>query len=64
VHRRKIFERFYRVDDSITARSQGSGLGLGLSRRMLIDLGGSLTYSPAPSGGACFTITLPGVDAV
>lgn len=63
-HRRKIFERFYRVDDSVTARSQGSGLGLGLSRRMLMDLGGSLTYSPAPSGGACFTITLPGVDAV
>ncbi|NLX26816.1 MAG: HAMP domain-containing histidine kinase [Lentisphaerae bacterium] len=63
-HRRKIFERFYRVDDSITARSQGSGLGLGLSRRMLTDLGGSLTYSPAPSGGACFTITLPGVEVV
>ena len=60
-HRRKIFERFYRVDDSITAKSQGSGLGLGLSRRLLIDLGGSLTYSPAPTGGACFTITLPGV---
>ena len=58
-HRRKIFERFYRVDDSITARSQGSGLGLSLSQRMLIDLGGSLTYSPAPKGGACFTITLP-----
>jgi signal transduction histidine kinase len=62
-HRHRIFERFYRIDDSITAKSQGSGLGLGLSRRLLIDLGGTLEYRPVESGGACFVVTLPGVDA-
>lgn len=62
-HRRKIFERFYRIDDSITARSQGSGLGLGLSRRLLSDLGGTLEYRPVEGGGACFVITIPGADA-
>ncbi len=58
-HRRKIFDRFYRIDDSITACSQGSGLGLGLSRRLLTDLGGSLEYRPAEGGGACFVMTIP-----
>lgn len=61
-HRRRIFERFYRIDDSITAKSQGSGLGLGLSRRLLADLGGTLEYLPASNGGACFVMTIPGVD--
>ncbi len=60
--RKKIFDRFFRIDDSITAKSQGCGLGLGLSRRLLTDLGGSLEYRPAPGGGACFTITLPGAN--
>lgn len=58
-HRQRIFERFYRIDDSITAETQGCGLGLGIARRLLADLGGELAYKPAPDGGACFTITLP-----
>lgn len=58
-HRQRIFERFYRIDDSITTETQGCGLGLGIARRLLADLGGKLEYKPAPAGGACFTITLP-----
>ncbi|MBN2163692.1 MAG: hypothetical protein JXR25_07465 [Pontiellaceae bacterium] len=61
-HRRKIYERFYRIDDSITASSQGSGLGLSLSRRLITDLGGALEYHEAECGGACFVMTVPGVE--
>jgi signal transduction histidine kinase len=58
-HRARIFERFYRIDDSITANTQGCGLGLGIARRLLADLNGTLDYQPAKNGGACFIITLP-----
>jgi len=58
-HRSRIFERFYRVDDSLTAESQGCGLGLSIARRMMEDLGGSLFLQPV-EGGACFTVLIPG----
>lgn len=59
-HHARIFERFYRVDDSLTAESQGCGLGLSIARRMMEDLGGSLSLLPVKGGGACFTVLIPG----
>ena len=58
-HRNKIFEKFYRVDDSLTATKQGSGLGLSIARRILEDMGGSLSYAPRQGGGSCFTVKVP-----
>jgi signal transduction histidine kinase len=58
-HRRRIFDVFHRVDDSLTARHPGSGLGLSIARQILDDLGGRLTYTPRAGGGSCFEITLP-----
>lgn len=58
-HRKEIFEKFHRVDDSITSRKPGSGLGLSIARRLLRDLGGDLQYIPRNKGGSCFTILLP-----
>lgn len=58
-HQRKIFDRFYRIDDSITAEKPGCGLGLSMARRMLADLQAQITYQPAPLGGASFMITFP-----
>jgi signal transduction histidine kinase len=57
-HREKIFEKFYRIDDSLTAASGGSGLGLAISRKMIRELGGDLILEPE-SPGACFTLRLP-----
>jgi two-component system, OmpR family, phosphate regulon sensor histidine kinase PhoR len=57
--RRRIFEKFYRVDDSLTTRQQGSGLGLSIARRLLRDMGGDLTCSEREGGGCCFEILLP-----
>jgi signal transduction histidine kinase len=56
--REKIFEKFYRLDQSLTARVPGSGLGLSIARRLLRDLGGDLVCLPRDGGGACFRITL------
>lgn len=54
----KLFEPFYRVDDSLTASTGGCGLGLSISRNMLHDLGGDLTLHQTSPDGACFRITL------
>ena len=55
-HRSRIFERFYRCDDSITAKSSGSGLGLSIASRLMAGMGGELAFAPRPGGGATFTI--------
>jgi two-component system, OmpR family, phosphate regulon sensor histidine kinase PhoR len=58
-HRSKIFEKFQRVDDSLTAAKAGTGLGLSISRQMMKDLGGNLTYEPRHGGGSSFVVTVP-----
>ena len=58
-HRQQIFAKFHRVDSSLTARQQGSGLGLSIARQLVEGLGGSLTFCPNQGGGACFEVTLP-----
>jgi signal transduction histidine kinase len=59
-HRERIFEKFHRVDDSLTARQPGSGLGLSIARRILRDHGGDLTFRPRDGGGAIFIVSLKG----
>lgn len=54
----RIFERFYRVDDSLTRREGGSGLGLSIARSLARGMGGDITYSPRSGGGSVFTLTL------
>jgi signal transduction histidine kinase len=58
-HREKIFDKFHRVDDSLTSRQQGAGLGLSIGRRIARDLGGDLSYEPRPGGGSCFVLVIP-----
>ena len=51
-----IFEKFARLE---TARSaQGAGLGLAISREIMVRLGGGLVYTPASTGTA-FRVRLP-----
>ncbi|HLP08571.1 MAG TPA: HAMP domain-containing sensor histidine kinase [Opitutaceae bacterium] len=58
-HRERIFDRFYRVDDSLTATKQGAGLGLTIARRLARDQGGDLVCHAREGGGAAFVLTLP-----
>ncbi|MBS7669292.1 sensor histidine kinase [Croceicoccus gelatinilyticus] len=50
-----IFEPFF------TTKPIGAGTGLGLyvSYNMAVKMGGTIAYSDAPGGGACFALTLP-----
>ena len=55
----KIFERFYRLDDSRARDTGGTGLGLAISREAVLLHGGTITAGNLPEGGSVFTITLP-----
>lgn len=57
-HREQVFNKFHRVDDSLTARRQGSGLGLSIARQLAEGLGGTLDYCNNDAGGGCFELTL------
>lgn len=58
-HRKRVFETFHRIDDSLTTSQPGSGLGLSIARALVEGIGGQLTLRPRPGGGAAFTIVLP-----
>ena len=58
---RRIFDRFYRVDSLLTRRSEGSGLGLSIARRIVEAHGGKLTVKSELGKGSCFTLHLPGL---
>lgn len=52
-----VFVQFYRGENS--DRSQGSGLGLPLSKRICELHGGRICVSSEPGSGSCFTVFLP-----
>ena len=57
--REKIFEKFFRADNSLTTAQPGSGLGLSITRQMLNDLGGRIEVDPSVKQGAGFIIRIP-----
>jgi signal transduction histidine kinase len=58
-HRERLFQKFHRVDDSLTSRHPGTGLGLSIARKMMRDMGGDIVFEPRNGGGACFILCLP-----
>ncbi|MCP3138974.1 sensor histidine kinase [Pyxidicoccus xibeiensis] len=57
--RKRIFERFYRVDNLMTRKTEGSGLGLAIARRIVEAHGGRIAVQSEPGRGSRFTIHLP-----
>jgi two-component system phosphate regulon sensor histidine kinase PhoR len=58
-HRERIFEKFHRVDDALTAEKTGAGLGLSIARQLARGMGGDLRYHPRSGTGAEFVLELP-----
>lgn len=56
---KEIFEPFYRVDTSRSRKIGGAGLGLAITKDIIIRHGGTVNYTPNESGGSIFEITLP-----
>lgn len=57
--REKVFERFFRVDNSRNSETGGSGLGLAIASSIVARHRGSIRALETPGGGATFQITLP-----
>lgn len=56
---KKIFERFYRVDEARARDTGGTGLGLSVVKEMLNVFNGSVFVDSTINKGSTFTITLP-----
>ncbi len=57
--RDRIFDRFYRLDDSRARETGGTGLGLAITKEAVQMHGGTITVDDAENGGSVFTISLP-----
>ncbi|MBA3857482.1 MAG: hypothetical protein C0507_11295 [Cyanobacteria bacterium PR.3.49] len=55
----RIFDRFYRVDQSRTRSSGGSGLGLSIVKAIVHGLAGEVSVSSRPGEGSRFIVSLP-----
>jgi signal transduction histidine kinase len=55
----RIFEKFYRLDPSMTSGVGGSGLGLYISRELVQQMGGLLSVKSELGEGSTFSIMLP-----
>jgi signal transduction histidine kinase len=58
----KIFEQFFRANDSLADGIQGCGLGLTLARQIARAHQGNVTYESREGGGSCFRLCLPLVE--
>jgi signal transduction histidine kinase len=58
-HQQRIFERFYRVDESRTRSRDGTGLGLAIAKSLIEAMDGRITLRSKLGKGSIFTITLP-----
>ena len=57
-----IFERFYQLDNSHTRKTEGTGIGLALTKELVKLMEGEITVKSPPTGsnkGTEFTVTLP-----
>jgi signal transduction histidine kinase len=58
-HAERIFDRFYRLDNSRTRSAGGFGLGLAIAQWAITSNGGNLTVASVAGQGSTFRIELP-----
>jgi two-component system, OmpR family, phosphate regulon sensor histidine kinase PhoR len=56
---KRIFLKFYRIDDKLTRKQEGSGLGLSIVQHVARAHRGKVDVLSAPGSGSSFTIILP-----
>jgi signal transduction histidine kinase len=54
-----VFDKFYRVEDSLTAKTKGHGLGLSIVKNMVELNGGTIDVKSEYGKGSTFTVKFP-----
>jgi len=60
--RERVFDRFYRLDESRNSDAGGVGLGLAITKWAVEAHGGSVSVSPGANYGALFCMVLPAIS--
>jgi PAS domain S-box-containing protein len=60
----KLFQAFMQVDSSSTRSYEGTGLGLHVSQKLAIMIGGRVSFESEYGKGSRFTISLPVIEEV
>lgn len=58
-HRRRVFERFYRIDAGRSKEAGGTGLGLAIVKHLVQAMGGQVGVEPNRPRGSIFWVALP-----
>ena len=56
---KRIFDRFYQVDDSSTRKQQGTGIGLAFTKELTTIMGGEISANSVVDEGTSFKVELP-----
>lgn len=56
---KRIFDRFYQVDDSSTRKQQGTGIGLAFTNELTTIMGGEISANSVVGEGTSFKVELP-----
>ena len=54
-----IFDKFYRVEDTLIASTKGHGLGLSIVKDLVGRNGGTINVKSVPNKGSAFTVSFP-----
>jgi len=56
---KNIFKKFYRVEETLVAKTKGHGLGLSIVRNLMLLNGGDITVDSDYGSGTTFTLSFP-----
>lgn len=56
---KRIFEKFFRADNAVKVATEGTGLGLYVSKMIIETSGGSIWFKSSPGKGTTFFVALP-----
>jgi signal transduction histidine kinase len=56
---KKIFNKFYQADTSLSRKAEGCGLGLSIVKFIVDAHKGTITVNSEPNRGSTFTVKIP-----